>query len=133
MTNKILSPDRAGGRKDVGANSLVAVTGLPVNVELGVVNLAGVGEVINAIAVETKTFASDNQTTVKAELEYVTLKEQTEVEMDVTNGSLVATSVGTLFDLSATGTVDFATAGTGTALRCVRFISATKGVFIRAK
>lgn len=133
MANKVLSPDRNGGRKDVGANSLVAVYGLPLNVEAGVVNQAGVGEAIEAIAVQDKTFASDNQTTVKAELEYIVLKEQTEIEMDVANGSLLETSVGTLFDIDVNGAVDFATAGTGTALKCVRFISASRGVFIKAK
>ena len=104
---KIVSPDRLSGSNEVAKNSLVATYGLPVNVELGVVNQAGVGEKIEWIAVETKTFASDNETVAKAKLEFVRLKDETEVEFAVTNGSLVPTSVGTLFDLAADGTVDF--------------------------
>lgn len=133
MSNKVLSPDRNGGRKGVGANSLSAVYGLPVTVEAGVVTQSTPAtDSIDGIAVQDKTYASDNQTTVKAELDYIVLKEQTEVEMDVTNGSLLETSVGSLFDLAADGSVDFA-AATPSQLKCVRFISASRGVFVKAK
>jgi len=130
---KIVSPDRLSGSNEVAANSLAAVYGLPVNVELGVVNLAWVGETIEWLSVETKTFAADNQTVAKAKLEFVRLKDETEVEFTVWNGSLIAASVWVLFNTAADGTVDFATAWTWTSLKCRKFISATKWIFVRAK
>lgn len=133
MSNKILSPDRSSGRKAVGANDLVAVYGLPVTVNAGVVDQSAVGEAIDGLAVQDKTFVSDNESTIKAELDYIVLKEQTEIEMDVANGSLVKASEGSLFDIDANGAVDFATAGTGTALKCVKFKNASRGSFIKAK
>lgn len=130
---KILSPDRLSGSKDIAENSLAAVYGLPVEVVDGFViqTVVATGRV-EALSVGDKTFDANNETVKKAELEYVRLKDETEVQFEVTNGSLVAASVGVLFDLSITGTVDFG-AVAPSQLTCRKFISATQGVFVRAK
>lgn len=103
---KIISPDRLSGGQEVAENSLVAVTGLPINVESGIVSKADAGEKIEGLSMETKTFDSDNESVKKSKLEFVRLKDETEVEFEVSGGTISTANVGDLFDITSTGVVN---------------------------
>ena|ERR1035437_4573046 len=90
-------------------------------------NLAG-------ICLQTRATTDSDFATAKPVLVDM-LKEDSEVLADVTNGSLLTTSVGLYFDLSSTAglLIDFGTASSSEGnFLCVAFISATQGRFVLA-
>jgi len=98
---------------------------------------------------ETKTFASDNQTVGKVKLQYVRVSDDTQLRLTVSNGTITsADNKNKFYNLASNGTVDAATE-TGTAeyvvtsdagaavdavvkmqLRLVKQLSTTEGLFV---
>lgn len=129
---KIVSPWRFSGGQEEATNGLVAVNGLPVAIKNGYVDKAVAWDKVEWLSAETKTFASDNQSTVREKLQFIRLNDETQVEIEVGTGTIVEANRGELFDLGTDGTID-ATATTPSQLILREFISSTKGVFVRAK
>lgn len=81
----------------------------------------------------TQQATGDSAGTVRV---LVHVEPQAKIQVAVTNGSLLASSVGTAFNLTgSTGaqSVDFATAAATAQMECIRFISSTLGEFITNK
>lgn len=130
---KLYSPGYSTGGNQIGTNSIAFVSGDLVAIKSGFVDKAVAGDTIVGISLETKTMASDNQTGVQEVLEFAALADNTILKIEVTNGTIAQANVGQLFDLTATQTVDGATAGTGTSLRLKEVLSTGLGLFVRAK
>jgi hypothetical protein len=129
---KIVSPDRFSGGQEIATNSLVATSETLVALKSGFVDKAVAGDKIEGLSVETKTFDADNQTVKKAKLQYVRLKDETQIEIPVTAGAIAQADIGSKFDLGADGAID-ATAVSPTQLYLREVLNSTKGVFVRAK
>jgi len=127
---KILSPDGVAGSNEIAANNLVAVHWLPVSVVAWVVWQSAVWAIVDGISVENKTFSATNTTTVLDKLEFIRLEDLTELEFIVAWG-LTQAKVGNIYNLNAAGNINAGVVWTQ--FRCIKFINATNGVFIRAK
>ena len=130
---RIVTPAYFIGGQEIATNDLAVTSESPVSIKSGFVDLAVAGDKVEGVSVETKTFEADNQTVKWAKLEFVRLGDDTLVEFTVTNGVIAQANVGTLYDLSATGTVDGATAWLGDSLTLRKVISSTLGQFVWAK
>ena len=129
---KIISPDRFSGGEEIASNSLVADFWTLLTIKSGFIDNAVAGDKIEWLSAETKTFASDNQTVAKAKLQYIRLKDETELEIPVGTGTISQANVWAKFDLGSDNTIN-ATALTPSQLTLRKVISSTKGIFVRAK
>lgn len=124
--------DKNIGGAEIAANSLVATRGRFVAIKSGFANLALVADVIEGISVENKTFNADNETVATEKLNYIALDDTMEVRSTVVGGTIAQANVGSLYDIDANGDVDAAAAG-ATQLKLTKVISATEGLFVKAK
>lgn len=129
---KIISPDRFSGWEWIASNSLDASFGTLLAIKSGFIDNAVAGDKIEWLSAETKTFDADNQTVKKEKLQYIRVKDETELEISVGTGSISQADVGSKFDLGTDNTID-ATATTPSQFYLRKVISSTKGIFVRAK
>lgn len=96
-------------RKYVGTNSATIAAGDLVTLSGGFVVKAGAAAKIEGIAEQSKTFASDNQTVAKAELQVVLPRKGQTFVLACSSASLAQADVGSFFDLTSAQDVDYAT------------------------
>ena len=122
-----------GKTAEIAENGLNITKGNLVTIKAGYADKAVAGDTILGISKQTKVFDANNQTVAKEKLTFAPLDTYSEFEELVTNGTISQANVGAKFNLTATGTIDGATAGTGTQAELVKFIKSNYGAFIRAK
>ena len=124
-----------GGRVGIASNSLTLTDGDLLAKSGGFVIKAGATGKIEGIAAGGQTFASDNQTVAKAQVESVKVSDDSIYEITISGGAITQADEGKFYNLTAGGIVDGTTkavASTEAAprqLKMENFISATKGRF----
>ena len=128
-----------GGRVGIASNSLVLADGDLLAKSGGFVIKAGATGKIEGIATGAQTFASDNQTVAKTQVESVKTADDVVFEITITGGTITQADEGKFYNLTAGGIVDGATeaaASTEAAprqLKMEKFISATLGRFVAVR
>lgn len=122
---KLISPVKSAGWQKIAKNSLSVSFGDPVAVKSGFLDKAVAWDTIIGYSTETKTFASDNQTVAKAQLQYVAISDEFIAEYTVANGTIAQANVWAKYNLNASSNVDWATAGTWTQLVLDKVINST--------
>ena len=129
---KIISPDRFSGGEWIASNSLDATFGTLLTIKSGYIDNAVAGDKIEWLSAETKVFEANNQTVKKEKLQYIRIKDETELEITVGTGTISQANVWAKFDLGSDNTVN-ATAATPSQLTLRKVISSTKGIFVKSK
>lgn len=132
MANKIIEQSCIKrSRTKVAANSTAVSVGDFVTMSGGFITSASTTANIDGIAVQGKTYASDNQTVAKATLEYIVQDPTLVVRVAISGGTITAADEGKFYSLGANaytvdGTTESTKAGT---LQMIKFISATLADF----
>lgn len=129
---KLINPVYFIGGQEIASNSLDVAYGDLVTVTNGFLTKSVATDKIDGVAVETKVFDSDNQTVKQAKLEFARMGDESVIELDIVNWPASQADVWNLFDLDASGNMDY-TALTPSQLVLRKLISGTKGQFVRAK
>lgn len=122
-----------GKTAEIAKNSLDIAKGNLVAIKSGFADKAVAGDTIVGISKQEKVFDSDNQTVAMEKLTFAPLDDYSEFEELVENGTISQGDVGSVFNLTASGTIDGATGGSGTQAELVKYIKDNYGAFVRAK
>ena len=93
----------------IAANSQTILSGDLVTLSGGFISKAGTTGIIEGVATQDLTSASDNQTVAKATVGYVESVPSMRVQLECSSNSLAATDEGSYFNLTSAGIVDYAT------------------------
>ncbi len=130
---KLFSPWHSTGGNQIAENSLDVTSGDLVAIKSWFVTLAVAGDTIAGVSLETKVASATNETVLQEEVLYASLADNTIVKIDVSNGTIAQANVGSTYDLTSAGVVDWATAWTGTSLKLKEVVTSAIGLFTRAK
>ena len=124
----------SSSKSRLGKNSQVFKNGDLVSVVGTVVQPAGTTWRVDGVCNGTATMASDNESVGLVKVSYtIALPNITEIELEVSGGTITGADVGKYFSLTDKDTVDGTTESSspvGMQLKMVEFISATKCVFV---
>jgi len=115
----------------IGANSVDTTAGTYFVTKTNeFVALATAGSEISGVSLTQETFASDNQTVAKNQLNFIPSHVRNTYDVTISNGTVTIVDEGKYYDLQIATIVDGSSESTTTGqLRMVKFNSATNSVF----
>ncbi len=127
----LINGEQFKSESGIASNALVSVSGDFVCKDAsGFATINTVGDSIEGIAHTAKTFAADNESSAKDVVVYASKDTGDIMRVEVVaDAALTQANEGQAFDINSNGTVDVATAGAGTQLEMVKFVSQNKSIY----